>query len=112
MATAWSPSESFSVTVLPDRQEVAVVPAGELDLCSAGELEREVAGLYERGFDRVLVDLRSVTFMDSSGLRTLVTLREGAAHRGRPLILIPGGRAVERVFEVSGTRGLFEWRDY
>ena len=112
MATAWSPPQPFSVTVVPDRQEVAVVPAGELDLMSAGELEREVAGLYERGFDRVVVDLRSVSFMDSSGLGTLVTLRNAARRQAHAFVLIPGGWPVERLFEVSGTRGLFDWRDY
>lgn len=104
--------EPFSVHVVPNRSEVAVVPAGELDLSCADQLEREVEGLWAVGFDRVVVDLRRLAFIDSAGLQVLMNLRNAARRDGRDLKLVPGPWSVERIFEVTGTRGLFDWRDY
>jgi anti-anti-sigma factor len=110
-AESWS-SERFTLTVVPNRQEVAVVPEGELDLASVGVLEREVRGLYARGFGRVVVDLRRVGVVDSAGLRMLVQVREEAKQMGHTLTLVPGPSVVQRLFQITGTSALFEWRDY
>jgi anti-sigma B factor antagonist len=104
--------EEFTVSVVPDRREVAVVPAGELDLSCADRLHDEVTALRAAGFDQILVDLRRVTFLDSSGLRILLTLHNDAKRNRYTLKLVPGPREVQRVFELTGTRGLFDWRDY
>lgn len=61
----------FAISVVPDRDEVAVAPVGELDLGSVDQLERAVAELVDAGFDRIVVDLRRVEFIDSTGLRVL-----------------------------------------
>ena len=106
------PPEPFSVAVVPDRREVAVVPEGELDLATADALDDEVRELRASGFEHILVDLRRLTFLDSSGLRVLLTLRNDAVREGHTLKLVPGPRSVQRVFEITGTRGLFDWRDY
>jgi anti-sigma B factor antagonist len=102
--------EPFTVTVVPDRDEVAVVPAGELDLSTCHRIEEEVHGLRVAGFDRVIVDLRRVTFVDSTTLRVLLGLRNEAERDGHAFTLLPGPEGVQRVFEVTGTRELFDWR--
>ena len=109
MSTAQDPQHPFSVTVAPDRREVAVVPSGELDLASVDALEREVRELRDAGFDEIVIDLRRLSFMDSTGLRLLVTLRNEAERAGYSLTLRPGPPSVQRVFAITGTRGLFHW---
>lgn len=104
--------EPFSISVVPDRREVAVVPAGELDLTSAPALEEEVRQLRASGFDHIVVDLRRVSFVDSTALRTLLALSDHARAEGYTLKLVPGPPAVQRIFEVTATRALFAWRDY
>ncbi len=104
--------EPFALAVVPDRSEVAVVPTGELDLAYADDVERETRQLLDVGFDRVVVDLRRVTFLDSTGLRVLMTLRDTAQRTGSTFKLIPGPPEVQRIFEITGTRDLFTWRDY
>lgn len=104
------PPHEFAVEVVPDRSEVAVVPRGELDLSCADALHDQVRELREAGFDRIVVDLRQLTFLDSTGLRVLLTLHNDAQRGGHALTLIPGPREVQRVFELTGTRGLFAWR--
>ena len=109
-ATQVPPVQPFSIGVVPDRELVAVVPAGELDLSCAGELDREVRDLRRVGFDRVVVDLRQLRFMDSTGLRVLLGLRNDAQSDGYELTLRPGPPAVQRVFELTATHELFVWR--
>lgn len=104
------PYEPFTVGVTPDRREVVVVPRGELDLVTVDAVEREVRELRDAGFAQVVIDLRRVTFMDSSGLQLLVGLRNAAARSGHRLTLMPGAKAVQRLFLITGTYGLFEWR--
>lgn len=103
--------QPFSVSVVPDRREVAVVPIGELDLASAAALEEEVRELRRSGFDEIVIDLRHLRFLDSTGLRLLLSLRNQAKRDGHRLRLVRGPRQVQRVFDLTATRGLFEWRD-
>ena len=104
--------EEFSISVLPERRGAVVVPAGEIDIATAGTLEADVKELRDRGFDHILIDLRRATFLDSSGLRVLLTLRSDAEHDGHSLKLVPGCAEVQRVFELTSTRSLFDWHDH
>ena len=100
----------FEVAVTRAARECAVVPRGELDLASIDELTRQVRTLWADGSRRVLVDLTPLQFMDSSGLRGLLDLREAAARDGHDLALRPGPPVVQRIFELTGTMRLFDWR--
>ena len=106
------PYRSFAVSVVPDRREVAVVPEGDLDLSTVDQLAREVRELREVGFEDVLLDLRRVDFIDSSGLQLLLALHDDAEREGRVLRLVPARREVQRIFELTATRSVFTWRDY
>jgi anti-anti-sigma factor len=112
MSTFAALPTTFSVAVVPDRREVAVVPTGELDLVSVDAVDREVRELVRAGFDQIVLDLRRITFLDSSGLRLLLSLRNDAAREGHKLRLVPGPAEVQRVFQLTATRHLFSWRDY
>ena len=105
-----SPRRAFSISVVPDRSEVAVVPDGELDLASASALTDAVRELRDAGFDRIVIDLREIEFIDSTGLGVLLSLRNDAKRDGHALMLVPGPRAVQRIFDLTATRGLFDWR--
>lgn len=104
--------DPFSITVVPDRAEVAVVPVGELDLATSDGLEHEIRDLRFAGFDRIVVDLRRVSFIDSTALRVLMVFRNDAKRDGHSFIVVPGPPSVQRIFEITGTRSLFDWRDY
>jgi len=100
----------FGLTVTQSDGEVAVVLAGELDLESADTLNNRVSELQLRGITEIVLDLRKVDFIDSSGLRTLLALRNVAKRNGHALTLVAPAPTVGRVFDVTGTRGLFDWR--
>lgn len=85
--------------------------AGELDIASAPLLEQAAEGLERSGDRPLVIDLSEVTFMDSTGLRALLLVRQQAAEGDRQLFLRPGPRQVQRVFELSGTLDRFQFED-
>jgi anti-anti-sigma factor len=109
---ATSPQEQFSISRVPGAREVVVVPMGDLDLASADALERAVRTLPRDGGEDLVIDLRRLDYLDSTGLRVLLELRREAERDGLALKLVPGPPAVQRVFQLTGTRGAFDWRDY
>ena len=84
---------------------------GDLDLsvfdeCEAA-LEQPLAG-PER---TVLLDLSGLTFIDSTGLRVLIHIKQTTDVAGKRLLLsgVPG--VVARVLEVSGVTSWFTYQD-
>jgi anti-anti-sigma factor len=89
------------------QDETAVVGlAGELDMAGASALERELGQLET---DTIIVDLRGLEFMDSSGLRAIVTSARRAHDAGRRFALIPGAAQVMRVFDITRMRERLEF---
>jgi anti-sigma B factor antagonist len=96
-------ARALTVTVRPDRDVVWIRPVGELDLVSAPDLRRDVRELIDVGFDRLVIDLRGVSFLDLTGLRLLLDLARGAREDGWRLSLIPGGGQMRRLLAVTQT---------
>ena len=92
----------FACDVIPERDHVRVVPVGELDMAAAPVLDRTIHELRNAGFDYLIVDLRQLCFIDSSGLRLLMDLSNAASADSHRLELVPGPDEVQRVFEISG----------
>lgn len=111
IAVPASPIPSFCVRVERAPSEAVVAPQGELDVASAGVLEREIRALGAEHVERVILDLRGVEFIDSTGLRTLLSVRNTALREGYELTLMPGPPRVQRIFDLTATRGLFHWHD-
>jgi anti-sigma B factor antagonist len=82
---------------------VAVIaPTGELDLSGAALLEDELDRLAaEPELGTVVLDLRQLEFMDSSGLRLVVLADMRAREAGRRFVLVKGAETVHRVFEIT-----------
>lgn len=94
--------EPFRVEVHPERDTARVAPVGELDLASVAGLDQRLSELYDTGFRKLVVDLRRVTFLDSSGLALIIRWDEYARHNGVELSLIQGPRAVQQIFVLTG----------
>jgi anti-sigma B factor antagonist len=84
--------------------------SGELDLSTEHELLAHCDELLATGAPVVDVDLGAVTFIDSSGLGSLVRVQRSAEHAGRQLRLANVPRAVNRILEVTGLDDLFTER--
>jgi anti-sigma B factor antagonist len=83
-----------------------VVLGGELDMAGAETLQQELALVDAR---TLVVDLRELEFMDSSGLRAIMVSAERAQDAGRRFALIPGAGQVMRVFDLTRMRERLEF---
>ncbi|HZO37233.1 MAG TPA: STAS domain-containing protein [Solirubrobacteraceae bacterium] len=99
---------SFAIDVRTDGGRVHFVPRGELDLATAPDLEQRVLETLRSGDgDGVVLDLRELTFMDSTGVRAIVAAHQVAQDEGVDLRLVRprAGSVVLRVIEISGIDG-------
>ena len=76
--------------------------SGELDLVSSPTLDRTVTELTRVDAELIVIDLRELEFMDSTGLHVLVQAQQRAHDSGRRFALIRGREPVQRVFDLTG----------
>jgi anti-sigma B factor antagonist len=85
-----------------DRQgTVHVTLTGELDLATAPKLEDELKRVEAGRPVTIVLDLKSLSFMDSSGLRALLTADARAREAGRRLVIVRGDERVQRVLRIT-----------
>jgi anti-sigma B factor antagonist len=90
----------FSISTAERDGRAIVAVMGELDLATAPELETVLMERLAAG-EGVVLDLRELEFMDSSGLRVLVTAHNEGG--GRFAIVRPApGSEVEKILEIAG----------
>jgi anti-anti-sigma factor len=93
-----SSGDSFAVDVVRRDGAIHVVLEGELDLAA---LPRVEAALPDPAPGELLViDLRALTFMDSSGVHVLMSLDVASREQGWSLAVVRGPRDVQRVLEL------------
>jgi anti-sigma B factor antagonist len=76
--------------------------SGELDLASSAALEEELDRVDVLGVTHVIIDLRELEFMDSTGLSTLVKAHQRAAEAGKEFGLVRGPQQVQRLLSLTG----------
>ena len=87
----------------PDRDRVIVRPMGEIDLATVGAVEAPLDELWGTGFTCIVLDLRWVSFMDSTGLRLLIRQCARAEQDGAALeVNVAGDGAVHRLLHLTG----------
>jgi anti-sigma B factor antagonist len=80
---------------------VAVALIGELDISEAPGVEETLSGIEQRKPPLLVLDLRRLSFLDSSGLRLILEADLRAREEGRRLSVVRGPEAVHRVFAIS-----------
>ena len=96
------------LTIETERQgaTTVVIPRGEIDLQTAGQLREALVAAIGDGA-HVVVDLEAVGFVDSVGLGILVSGLKRAKASGGDLELVCTGRAVLKPFEITGLDRVF-----
>jgi len=64
----------FGVAIDVTGEQGLVRVSGEIDVATADELDQALDGLVRHGIRRFVLDFTDVTFMDSTGLRSIVHL--------------------------------------
>src|SRR3954468_22383974 len=78
-----------------------VAPRGEVDLATASSV-RAALDTREPSDAAVLLDLRAVEFIDTSGLRVVVEQAHRAQAGGYRFAVVRGSPQVQRIFDVAG----------
>ncbi len=78
-----------------------VALAGEFDISDVADVEKKLKAVENRHPDLLVLDLRGVNFMDSSGLRVVLEADLRSRRDARRFALIPGPEAVHRVFLIA-----------
>lgn len=100
----------FDVRVERHADHLRLVLTGELDLHREATLRGSLDGvLAEEAPARLVLDVRGLQFLDSSGLRALLTCRDRARAVGVPLTLAVTPGPVTRLLDLAGVRSWFDY---
>jgi anti-sigma B factor antagonist len=80
---------------------VRLALAGELDIASAERVEKELQRIELDGPATIVLDLRALTFLDSTGLRIIVAADARAREHSRRVVVIQGPDAVQRILHMT-----------
>jgi anti-anti-sigma factor len=97
---------SVAVTILEVESEernglVHVALRGELDLSTVSKVQEELDRVEADGAPLVVLDLKNLSFLDSTGLRAVITAAERAKEAGRRFVVVRGPDPVQRVFSIT-----------
>lgn len=84
-----------------------VVLVGEVDVANAPEVREAALGLMAKGARRFVADLSGITYMDSSGLGTLVGLLKRLREWGGKMAIAGAQPQVKRLFDITGLDEIF-----
>ncbi|MFS2293694.1 MAG: STAS domain-containing protein [Actinomadura sp.] len=91
----------FDINLMRDDRCTLVRVKGDIDVVSRTRFEETLLEVVESG-DPVVIDMREVTFCDSTGLNAIVAANRRADERGIPLCLVALPPRVQRVFRITG----------
>lgn len=101
----------FAAHVADGGERALVCLIGELDLVAVPQATQAIEQAAQRRPRTLELDLSSLAFMDSTGLRLMLTTRQRALEADCRLLLRRGPDAVQRVFEITALDRLFEFVD-
>jgi stage II sporulation protein AA (anti-sigma F factor antagonist) len=93
---------SFRVDVRNRNRTALVVVSGELDVASGPTLEQELAKADASDAQLVILDLRDLEFIDSTGLSILIKAHQQAEASGRRFAVVRGRSQVQRLLGLTG----------
>jgi anti-sigma B factor antagonist len=85
--------------------------AGELDLSSAGALEKAVSQVLDGQGQEFRLDMSRLTFMDSTGAKALVHVHEQVERLGRRLVVVSPTHGVRMVLDTLGLDQVIDIRE-
>ena len=103
--------DSFRCDLEPERERVRVRPIGEIDMATVPVVETHLSELQAAGFGQVTLDLRGVSFLDSTGLRMILEWDARSRADGFAFSLVAGPPTVQRLFELTRTTARLKFVD-
>jgi anti-anti-sigma factor len=94
-------SSPFGVTIEQRDDAVHLKLSGELDISTAQLLEDDLHRVEAERPELIVLDLRDLAFMDSTGLRLLIMADARAKEEGRRLAIGRGNEMIQRVLHLT-----------
>jgi len=101
----------LTIQVTSGPEAYTIVLSGEADLLGTPKIEEALKTACAGNSELVVIDLRNLTFIDSSGLYALVTGHELCRARGQELQIVPGPANVQRLFQLTGMNEVLPFCD-
>jgi anti-sigma B factor antagonist len=102
----------LSVETSTEGECCTLVLTGELDMGTAARLEAAVADALEQAPRQLVLDMRHVSFTDSTGLRAILRARRSAEGLGGEFFLMRSEEGEQHhLFQVSGLIGELTFRE-
>ena len=95
--------EPFRCELEFERDRVRVCPIGEIDLATVPMVATHLSELKATGSKQVTLDLRAVSFLDSTGLRMILEWDARSRADGFAFSLVAGPPTVQRLFDLTNT---------
>jgi anti-sigma B factor antagonist len=94
--------DQLGITVRREADRVVVDLDGELDMASAPLLQSALDGAEIEPDTMVVLDLQSLQFIDSTGLRAILSLRDQCRERAQQFAVTRGSPQVQRLLDITG----------
>lgn len=98
--------EPFSITSEERGDGAYLRVRGEIDIATVPALDEGLRVAQSNGYSGIVVDLEQVTFIDASGLRSLLRAAEQARRSDKSFETVGTPRVVQRVLQITGTARL------
>lgn len=96
-----SPGE-LAIMITQQGTTTTVTLRGEWDMAEAPTVRQALRDVLERSPECLVLDLSWLSFIDSTGVHGVIELHRRSERQRVRLMIVPGPRAVQRVFELVG----------
>jgi anti-sigma B factor antagonist len=93
--------DHLRIEVRQERDRVVLSLHGELDLASAPLLQREIESPEIEAAAMVVLDLEALKFIDSTGLRIILSAHDRSREGGQEFAVTPGSQQVQRLLTIT-----------
>jgi anti-anti-sigma factor len=101
----------FDCVIDQDGAILTIMLSGDVDLATVERLEEDIDFGFDGGERLVVLDLASVEFIDSTGLRLLLQLKRKAEEQGARMLIGRLSQPVKRLLDLTKLTSRFEFLD-
>lgn len=91
----------LELTTETEGTTVRLALTGELDIAGVARVEQELERIEQAPPATIVLDLRALAFMDSTGLRVIIAADGRAREQARRLVIVRGSDTVQRIIEMT-----------
>ncbi len=93
--------QQLCIAVRRGKDRLIIELQGELDMACTPQLDEALAGVDLDGLGAVVLDLRGVSFLDSTGLKAIFRARKAVSEGGRGFAVTEGSAQVQRLLSLT-----------